>query len=60
MPAGDEELRRRFTGNVALMRDLMFEMADRVKRRHEELPVTVPDGMTTSSHLESVFNVLNM
>ena len=60
MPAGDEELRRRFTDNVALMRDLMFEMADRVKRRHEELPVTVPDGMTTSSHLESVFNVLNM
>ncbi len=60
IPADDEALRIRFADNVGLMRDLMYEMTDRVKLRYEELPVAVPEGMTNSSHLESVFQVLNM
>ena len=60
IPVGDEDLRDRFANNVELMRELMFDIVERVKLRYEELSVAVPDGMITSSHLDSVFQVLNM
>jgi hypothetical protein len=60
----DDQLRERFETNVVLIRDLMFEIAQRVKRVQPTLKgeskSNIPETAATENRLCQVFETLNM
>lgn len=56
----DSALRKRFKANVDLIRDLMFEITDRVKRTQPTVQTEIPDQAPTANHLCQVFETLNL
>ncbi len=56
----DAALKIRFQNNVDLIRDLMFEISDRVKRTQPQIETDIPIQTATENHLENVFEVLNI
>ena len=56
----DEALQKRFQNNVSLIRDLMYEITDRVKRMQPQIKTDIPARPATENHLDSVFEVLNL
>ena len=58
-PLDDAALKQRFDANVVLIRELMTEIMDRIKRTQPQLSVDVPDP-AKSVHLGKVFEVLNI
>lgn len=60
----DDQLRERFETNVVLIRDLMFEIAQRVKRVQPTLKgeskSNIPENAATENRLCQVFETLNM
>ncbi len=56
----DAALRERFKDNVNLIRDLMYEITERVKRVQPDVKIDVPIGTATQNHLTHVFEVLNI
>ena len=56
----DAALKVRFNENVNLIRDLMYEITDRVQRVEPRVKIDMPARAVTENHLESVFEVLNI
>ena len=56
----DSALRKRFKANVDLIRDLMFEITDRVKRTQPTVQTESPEQAPTANHLCQVFETLNL
>ena len=56
----DSALRKRFKANVDLIRDLMFEITDRVKRTQPTVQTEIPEQAPTANHLCQVFETLNL
>ncbi len=54
------ELKQRFRNNVVLLRDLMVEIINRVKKSQPAMPTPAPTQAASENRLESVFEVLNM
>jgi flavin-dependent dehydrogenase len=57
---GDAALKMRFQDNVNLIRDLMYEITDRVKRLQPHIKTDIPARMATENQLNHVFDVLNI
>lgn len=56
----DAALKARFAANVNVMRDLMFEITTRIKRAQPDLQADIPSRKAAASHLDDVFEVLNI
>ena len=56
----DAALKARFTDNVKLIRDLMFEITDRVKRTQPQVKTELPASLASENRLENVFEVLHI
>jgi flavin-dependent dehydrogenase len=56
----DAELRARFKDNVDLIRDLMFEITERVTRTQPQVKTDIPRRAATQNRLEHVFEVLKI
>lgn len=56
----DSALRIRFKANVELIRDLMFEITDRVKRTQPTVKTEIPEQAPTANHLCQIFEALNL
>lgn len=56
----DSALRKRFKANVDLIRDLMFEITDRVKRTQPTVKTEIPEQAPTANHLCQIFETLNL
>jgi hypothetical protein len=56
----DAALKARFQSNVDLIRNLMFEISDRVKRTQPTIQTDIPVQTATENYLENVFEVLNI
>ena len=56
----DGELRSRFETNVNTLRDLMYEIASRVRRARPLIPTEIPDREPGRVQLEQVFHTLNI
>lgn len=56
----DAALRKRFGANVGLIRDLMFEITDRVKRTQPSVATTIPEMRPSTNRLCQVFESLNL
>ncbi len=56
----DPALKQRFNDNVNLIRDLMYEITDRVQRIQPAIKTEIPQRSATENHLESVFDVLKI
>ena len=56
----DAALKVRFQNNVDLMRELMYEITERVKRTQPQIETDIPANGGTENHLEMVFEVLNI
>ena len=56
----DAALKRRFNDNVVLIRDLMFEITDRVTRLLPQVPLNVSPPATMTHRLQNVFETLQM
>ena len=57
---GDPELRTRFNDNVDLIRDLMFEITERVQQSQPQLEFGVSGQRASHNRLDHVFEVLNL
>jgi len=57
---GDPELRTRFNNNVDLIRDLMFEITERVQQSQPQLEFGVSGERVSHNRLDHVFEVLNL
>ena len=60
MEMDDVSLRKKFSENVDLMRNLMHEITDRIKEQYEEITTEIPPGVATENYLDGVFEVLNI
>ena len=56
----DAALQVRFQNNVDLIRDLMYEITNRVKQTQPQIKTEIPANTATENHLESVFETLNI
>ena len=56
----DAALRKRFATNVELIRDLMFEITDRVKRSQPHVQTDIPVQTAKMNRLCGVFEALNL
>ncbi len=56
----DAALQARFRNNVDLIRDLMHEITDRVKRIQPQVTIDFPIQSATTNRLDSVFDALNI
>lgn len=56
----DAALKVRFQENVNLIRNLMYEITDRVKRNQPRIKTEIPAMSATENHLETVFETLNI
>ena len=56
----DAALKQRFQNNVLLMRDLMYEITDRVKQIQPQIKTDIPARSAKENHLDNVFEVLNL
>ena len=56
----DSALRKRFATNVELIRDLMFEITERIKRSQPHVPTDIPAQAATTNRLCGVFEALNL
>jgi flavin-dependent dehydrogenase len=56
----DAALQARFRNNVDLIRDLMCEITDRVKRHQPQVAIDFPIQPATTNRLDSVFDALNI
>ena len=56
----DGALRQRFSTNVDLIRDLMFEVTDRVKRSQPQVKTDIPEQTAETNRLCGVFEALNL
>ncbi len=56
----DSELKQRFGGNVDLLRDLMFEITDRVKQNQLAVNTDIPNQAATTNCLSGVFATLKL
>ncbi len=56
----DKALKKRFQDNVSLIRDLMYEITDRVKRGQPQIKTDIPARLSSVKHLDGVFDVLNI
>jgi len=56
----DAALRQRFSTNVDLLRDLMFEVTERVKRSQPEVKTDIPKRTAKTNRLCGVFEALNL
>lgn len=57
---GDPALRKRFATNVELIRDLMFEITERVKQTQPTVKTEIPNQSATTNRLCQVFDALNL
>ena len=56
----DAALKIRFQDNVTLIRDLMYEITDRVQTGQPQIKTDIPARSATENHLDNVFEVLNI
>lgn len=56
----DAALRKRFATNVGLIRDLMLEITERVKRSQPQIETDIPVQPAKTNRLCSVFEALNL
>ena len=56
----DDALKQRFSNNVDLLRDLMLEITDRVKRVQPQVMTDIPDQPASTHRLSGVFETLNI
>lgn len=56
----DAALKIRFTRNVDLIRDLMYEITERVKRFQPQVETGIPSQTASENHLDGVFEALNI
>jgi len=56
----DPELKHRFRTNVDLIRDLMFEITDRIKQSQPTVKTEIPNQTATTNRLCGVFEALNL
>jgi len=56
----DKALRARFRKNVQLIRDLMFEISERVRQFQPQIQSDIPDQPPTEYRLGTVFETLNL
>ncbi|MEQ8210977.1 MAG: tryptophan 7-halogenase [Lacipirellulaceae bacterium] len=56
----DAALKARFADNVNLIRDLMYEITDRIQRVQPAVQTDIPERTATENRLENVFEVLNI
>lgn len=56
----DAALRKRFTANVEIIRDLMFEITERVKKTQPAVSTDIPDEAPSVNRLCGVFETLNL
>lgn len=56
----DAALKTRFNENVDLIRDLMYEITDRVQRAQPQIQSDLPPNRATENRLEDVFEVLHI
>lgn len=56
----DAALKVRFQDNVNLIRDLMYEITERVKQTQPQIKTDIPALSATENHLETVFETLNI
>lgn len=56
----DAALKQRFQDNVNLIRDLMYEINERILRTQPNIQSNIPQQSASVNHLDSVFEVLNI
>jgi len=56
----DAALKRRFSDNVTLIRDLMFEITDRVRRLQPQVALDASPPPAKAHRLQNIFETLNM
>ena len=56
----DSRLKARFRDNVDLIRDLMFEISNRVQRTQPDIRTDIPSASATENRLCQVFDVLQI
>ena len=56
----DAALKLRFKNNVNLIRDLMYEITERVQRTQPQIETGIPTRAVNENHLDNVFEVLNI
>ncbi len=56
----DNSLKKRFAANVNLIRDLMYEITERIKRVQPTVQANIPAGNASENRLENVFELLNI
>ena len=56
----DAALKVRFQNNVTLIRDLMFEITERVRRQQPQIESDIPCRSAQANRLDQVFDVLNI
>ena len=56
----DAALKIRFQQNVSLIRELMYEITQRVQQTQPDVSIDIPDRPMTEHHLEHVFELLNI
>lgn len=56
----DPELKQRFKTNVDLIRDLMFEITDRIKQTQPTVKTEIPNQTAATNRLCGVFEALNL
>ena len=56
----DATLKQRFRNNVELIRDLMFEITERVRRTQPDVETEIPSRSATTNRLCRVFEVLEI
>lgn len=54
------ELKARFERNVEMIRNLMYEISQRIQRIQPEIETTIPNETATESQLEDVFETLQI
>lgn len=59
-PLDDGSLRKRFAENVDLIRDLMFEISQRVMQSQRQIQTEIPAQAASVHRLEHVFDMLNI
>ena len=56
----DSALRERFRANVDLIRDLMFEITNRVQQSQPQIETGIPQQSASAQRLDDVFEMLNV
>ena len=56
----DAALKVRFQDNVDLIRELMYEITERVQQTQPQVKIDIPARAESEHHLEHVFELLNI